>query len=67
MTGGLTVTTITGRGGAARHLMYLNRSRVDVLDGFFGGVVRTMMGRRLRTEASTVVQDLRVRLQQMPK
>lgn len=64
MTGSLAVTTIVGgRGGAPHYLAYLNRSRVDVLDGFFGGLVRRIMERRLREDAALVVDALRQRLQ----
>jgi hypothetical protein len=66
MTGALAVTTITGEAGGPRYLMYLNRSRIDVLDGFFGGLVRRIVGGRLRTEASSVVGGLRLRLQRPP-
>ena len=64
MTGSLALTTITGGADRSpRYLMYLNRSRVDVLGGFFGGLVRRIMERRLRTEATDVVQGLRRRLE----
>jgi hypothetical protein len=67
MTGALAVTTITGNAGGPRYLMYLNRSRIDVLDGFFGGLVRRIIGGRLRTEAATVVDGLRLRLREAPR
>jgi hypothetical protein len=63
MSGSLAVTTIVGgRDGTPRYLAYLNRSRVDVLDGFFGGLVRRIIERRLRNEAGQVVDGLRRRL-----
>jgi hypothetical protein len=63
MTGSLAFTVIAGSEPGGRYLMYLNRSRVDVLGGFFGGVVRRVMERRLRNEAGNVVQTLRRRLE----
>ncbi len=64
MAGSLAITAIVGgRGGAPRYLAYLNRSRVDVLDGFFGGLVRRIVERRLRDEAGQVVDALRRRLE----
>lgn len=64
MSGSLAITAIVGgRDGAPRYLAYLNRSRVDVLDGFFGGLVRTIVERRLRDEAGQLVDALRRRLE----
>lgn len=64
MSGSLAITAIVGgRTGPARYLVYLNRSRVDVLDGFFGGLVRRIVERRLRDEAGQVVDALRRRLE----
>lgn len=63
MTGALGVTAIVGgRGGAPSYLAYLNRSRLDVLDGPFGGLVRRIVERRLRNEAGQVIDALRRRL-----
>mgnify|MGYP001172896244 FL=1 len=64
MTGSLAVTTIVGgRDGTPHYLAYLNRSRVDVLDGLFGGLVRRVMERRVREDAAMVVDAVRQRLQ----
>jgi hypothetical protein len=64
MTGSLAVTAIVaGRGGRPAYLVYLNRSRVDLLDRFFGGLVRRIMAGRLRDNAATVIDALRQRLQ----
>ena len=64
MTGALAVTAVVGgRGGAPAYLTYLNRSRLDVLDGIFAGVVRRIIERRLRDEAGQVIDVLRRRLQ----
>jgi hypothetical protein len=46
-----------------RYLVYLNRSEVDVLGGFFGGVARMFMERRLKSEASDILRGLRTRLE----
>lgn len=61
MTGSIAVTAIAGE--APRYLLYLNRSRVDVLDGFFGGLARRIVEGRLRDEAGQVVDSLRRRLE----
>jgi hypothetical protein len=67
MTGSLAVTAITGSAdGAPRYLVYLNRSRVDVLGGLFGGIARQIVERRLRGEAQEVVRGLRQRLEAGP-
>jgi hypothetical protein len=60
----LGVTAIVGgEQGSNRYLVYVNRSEVDVLGGFFGGVVRWFMERRLKGEASDVLRGLRLRLE----
>lgn len=63
MTGSLAVTAITGTSEGTRYLTYLNRSRLDVLGGLFGGLVRRIVERRLRAEAADVVEGLRRRLE----
>ena len=64
MNGALALTAIVGGGpGSRRYLAYLNRSEVDVLSGFFGGLVRWLVERRLKSEASDVLQGLRRRLE----
>jgi hypothetical protein len=64
ITGSLAVTAILGgTDGAPRYLAYLNRSRVDVLNGMFGGLVRRLIERRLREESAQVVDTLRRRLE----
>ena len=52
------------RGGAdgRRFLAFYNRSEVDVLGGFFGGIVRMVARGRLREEAAEVLQGLRKRI-----
>jgi hypothetical protein len=63
MTGSLALTALTRPVGATRYLVYFNRSRVDVLGGMFGGLVRRVMESRLRGEAGEVVHALRRRLE----
>lgn len=64
MTGALAVTAVVGgRAGAPAYLTYLNRSRLDVLDGMFAGLARRIIERRLRNEAGQVIDVLRRRLQ----
>jgi hypothetical protein len=49
--------------GAPGYLVYMNRSQVDVLGGMFGGLVRMVVQRRLRSEATDVLRDIRKRLE----
>ncbi|MGE0703172.1 MAG: hypothetical protein AB7P22_04460 [Vicinamibacterales bacterium] len=64
LTGSLALTAIAGGdAGRPRFLVYVNRSRIDVLGGFFGGLARRIIERRLRSEATGVVEDLRRRLE----
>ena len=64
VSGSIAVTAIVGeRGSGPHYLAYFNRSRVDVLDGFFGGLVRRIVERRLRDEAGDIVAALRTRLE----
>jgi hypothetical protein len=63
MTGALTFTAVTRGSAGARYLVYFNRSRVDVLRGFWGGLARRIMASRLRSEAVDAVQALRRRLE----
>jgi hypothetical protein len=63
MTGALTFTAIVHGADGSRYLVYFNRSRVDVLRGFWGGLARRIMASRLRTEAVEAVQVLRRRLE----
>ena len=64
MDGSLAVTALVrGAGGSPSYLVYLNRSEVDVLDRFFGGMVRRIVERRLRTEGAAALEGLRRRLE----
>jgi hypothetical protein len=66
MTGSLALTALVGREGEPRYLAYLNRSRLDLFRGVFGGVVRRIVRGRLRSEAGEVVHGLRQRLESGP-
>jgi hypothetical protein len=52
-----------GNPGSPNYLVYLNRSDVDVLGGFFGGLVRLIAERRVKSEASEVLEGLGHRLE----
>jgi hypothetical protein len=45
------------------YLAYLNRSQVDMLRGFFGGIVRGVLEDRLERQAPLIVRGLRGRLE----
>jgi hypothetical protein len=67
MTAGLGMTAITsGLGGSHRYLVYLNRSRTDAFEGMFGGWIRRIVERRLRSEAPAAIDALRLRLESGP-
>jgi hypothetical protein len=64
VTGALSVTAVLrGRESSERYLVYVNRSRVDVLDRWYGGLARTLMTRRIRDEATRVFRGLKERLE----
>lgn len=61
-TGSLSLTAMTDSGWG-RHLVYVQRSHVDVLRGLFGGLVRRVMEGRVRDEAPAVLDTVRTRLE----
>lgn len=64
MDGSLNLTAVLGGSSETyRYLVYLNRSRVDILGRWFGGLARMMIERRVKGEASEVLQGLRRRLE----
>jgi hypothetical protein len=63
MDGSLSVTAIVGGADSRRYLAYLNRSDVDVIGGFWGGLIRRILERRLKSEAPAILQALRQRLE----
>jgi hypothetical protein len=48
------------------YLAYPNRSDLDVLSGLWGGLVRMVLERRLKAEATGVLEALRARLETGP-
>jgi hypothetical protein len=64
VTGAFGIIAITRAApGRPRYLLYLNRSRVDVLDGRLASFVRHVIERRIRAEAPASLQALRRRLE----
>jgi len=59
--GALSLTCLTR--GASRYLVYLNRSEVDVLGGFFGPIKRAVLNGRVQRDAAAVLEGLRARLE----
>ncbi len=53
---------LSDRSSNRRYLAYLNRSALDVLGGFWGGFVRLVLERRLKSEAPGVLRQLNERL-----
>jgi hypothetical protein len=61
--GALAMTAITTGRDGAHYLVYLNRSSVDLLDGFFGPIKRNVLESRLSSELPELIQKLRTRLE----
>jgi hypothetical protein len=53
-----------GAASPALYLVYVNRSRVDALDGAFGGLKRWIAGRRVRGGMDETLSGLRQRLEE---
>jgi len=59
----LNITALArGRSSSGHYLVYFNRSRVGVLDRWFGGLARLLIERRVKGEAADVLQGLRSRI-----
>jgi hypothetical protein len=56
-------TTFVLESGTTRYLAYLNRSRLDGLDGMFGGLKRTVVERKLRSEVKDAIDGIRRRIE----
>ncbi|HEU4688559.1 MAG TPA: hypothetical protein VFS23_09375 [Vicinamibacterales bacterium] len=56
-------TTFVLDGGETRYLAYLNRSRLDRLDGMWGGLKRTVVERKLRSEVKNAITGIRQRIE----
>ena len=54
---------MNGAPAGPNYLVHVNRSEVDMLHGMFGGIIRWFMQRRLKSEAASVLQGLRRRLE----
>lgn len=63
LNGSLNVTAIARSPAGHRYMVYVNRSRIDILDRWYGGLARTVIERRVREEASEVLRALRRRLE----
>ena len=48
----------------ATYVVYLNRSRVDIFDGLFGGIARTIVGTRARSLVATQLGRLQRSMEQ---
>lgn len=63
--GALGLTCLIGTG--PQYLLYVNRTEVDLLGGFFGPLKRAIIEGRIRREAGAVVAGLRTRIQSPSK
>jgi len=63
MDGALAMTAITTDADGRHYLAYLNRSRVDLLGGLFGGLKRAMLESRLSAELPALIAKLRDQLE----
>jgi hypothetical protein len=63
LNGSLNVTGVIGGNGAPHYLIIVNRSRIDVVQGLFGGLTRVFVERRLRSELSAILDGLARRLE----
>lgn len=67
MDGAIAVTAITtDPASGARYLIYMNRSSVDLIGGFFGGLKRSILESRLKGEVPEIIRRLRGRLERRP-
>jgi hypothetical protein len=65
-TGSLSVSQIAGGPEGAKYLLYLRRARLDIPEGIFGGLVRRVVHRKLRTEVPVALEELKRRLESGP-
>jgi hypothetical protein len=64
LNGSLGLTAVVhGCSDQPNYLVYVNRSQVDVLGGFWGGVVRMIIERRVKGESADILTALRERLE----
>ncbi len=62
MDGGWSLTALM-RGEESNYLTYTNQSGIDLLEGWYGGLVRRIMEPRLREEAAEALDGVRRRLE----
>jgi hypothetical protein len=62
----LGLTAVVEDAAGQRYLVYVNRSQLDVLGGFFGGLKRAIVEGRLKSESVQVFGELRRRLESGP-
>lgn len=60
----LGITSLVGQG--PRYLVYINRTELDVLGGFFGPLKRALLESRLRRDVTGLLAGLRTRLERTP-
>jgi len=67
MNGMLTHITLTRQpAGGGFYMTYVNRAQLDVLAGFWGGIVRAIINSRLKGDAASVLRTLRGRIESGP-
>ena len=67
MTGGVSLMALTAAdAGGVRYLVYLNRTGLDSLGGFFGPLKRAAIESRLRRALPDILERLRGRLERQP-
>ena len=59
----LSLTAIVRGTGSRHYLVYVNRTEIDVLGRFMGGVIRPFIERRLKAGAFELMQRVRVRVE----
>ena len=62
----LGLTAVVEDAAGQGYLVYVNRSQLDVLGGFFGGLKRAIIEGRLKSESVHVFRELRRRLESGP-
>jgi hypothetical protein len=64
MNASLNLTAVlNGPAGSHNYLALLTRTEVDLLDGYFGWLKRTLIERRVKDEAQKIILGLRQRLE----
>lgn len=61
----LGLTCLVGQG--PQYLLYVNRTEVDLLGGFFGAVKRAILEGRIKRDAVSLVAGLRTRIEATPE